>query len=178
MTRSFRRLSCRAPLSVGVAALVVVLSGCAFGGSEGQSKESADAALSAIPGVSEATVNTESMKSGFQDETSTVIELSLEAGSVVSDPSSLVDYLLRVAWSTQTKEANTGVVVEVVSEPQISVLDALDAGGWESAGGRSNHPERALVGADEVKERFGDWPGEVPDLPDGLIVGPTPGPTP
>ena len=43
MTRSFRRLSCRAPLSVGVAALVVVLSGCALGGSEGQSKESADA---------------------------------------------------------------------------------------------------------------------------------------
>jgi hypothetical protein len=38
----------------------------------------------------------------------------------------------------------------------------------------SNFPEGAALGADEVKDRFGDWPGEVPVLPEGLIVGPTP----
>ncbi|POH71210.1 hypothetical protein C3B59_00970 [Cryobacterium zongtaii] len=156
----------------------MVLSGCSIGASGGQSNESAEQSLLAIPGVTDATVNTESMKSGFQDETSTVVELKLEAGAAVSDPNSLVDYLLRVAWSTQTKEANTSVVVQVVSEPQISILDALDAGGWDSAGGRSQHPERALVSAGEVKERFGDWPGDVPELPEGLITGPTSAPAP
>ena len=156
----------------------MILSGCALFGSNGQSKESADAALSAIPGVGEGTVNTESLRSGLQTETSTVIELNLEPGSTVSDPERLVDYLLRVAWSTQTKEANRAVVVQIVSEPQISTRDALDAGGWESARGRSSRPERSLVRTYEVKERYGDWPGEVPELPESLIVGPTSEPTP
>lgn len=178
MSGACRGLSSRARLSVGVVGLAVILSGCAVGGSEGQSKESVDAMLSAIPGVTDATVNTESTKSGFQDETSTVIELKLEDGTALSDPDSLVDYLLRVAWSTRTKEANTSVVVQVVSEPQISILDALDAAGWDSAGGRSQHPERALLQADEVKGRFGDWPGDVPELPDGLVTAPTSAPAP
>ena len=176
MSATSYHLSSRVCLSVAVAGLVVILSGCGLGGSDRQSKESADAALSAIPGVGEATVNTESLISGLQIETSTVIELNLEPGSSVSDPERLVDYLLRVAWSTQTKEANRAVVVQIVGEPQISTLDALDAGGWESARGRS--PERSLVRAYEVKERYGDWPGEVPELPESLIIGPTSEPTP
>jgi len=175
MSATSHHLSSRVCLSVAVAGLVVILSGCGLGGSDRQSKESADAALSAIPGVGEATVNTESLISGLQIETSTVIELNLEPGSSVSDPERLVDYLLRVAWSTQTKEANRAVVVQIVGEPQISTRDALDAGGWESARGRS--PERSLVRAYEVKERYGDWPGEVPELPESLIIGPTSKPT-
>jgi len=178
MSAACRGLASRARLSVGVVGLVVILSGCALGGSDGQSKESADAALLAIPGVSEASVNTSSLRSGFQVETSTTVEVTLEIGFVAPDPAALVDYLSRVAWSTQTKEANTSVLVQVVSEPQISILDTLDAGGWESAGGRSQHPERALVSAGEVKERFGDWPGDVPELPDGLRTGPTSAPAP
>ena len=177
MSATSHHLSSRVCLSVAVAGLVVILSGCGLGGSERQSKESADAALSAIPGVGEATVNTESLISGLQIETSTVIELNLEPGSSVSDPERLVDYLLRVAWSTQTKEANRAVVVQIVGEPQISTLDALDAGGWESARGRSSRPERSLVRTYEVKERYGDWPGEVPELPESLIIGPTSKPT-
>ena len=175
MSATSHHLSSRVRLPVAVAGLVVILSGCGLAGPNGQSKESADAALSAIPGVGEATVNTESLISGLQIETSTVIELNLEPGSTVSDPERLVDYLLRVAWSTQTKEANRAVVVQIVGEPQISTLDALDAGGWESARGRS--PERSLVRAYEVKERYGDWPGEVPELPESLIIGPTSKPT-
>ena len=177
MTATIRGRVSRARSIVAVAGLVMILSGCGLVGSEGQSKESADAALSAIPGVGEATVTTESMKSGFQTETSTVVELNLEAGATVSDPEIFVDYLLRVAWSTQTKEANRAVVVQIMSEPQISTRDALDAGGWESARGRSSVPHRSLVRAYEVKERFGDWPGKVPELPESLIIGPTSKPT-
>ena len=93
-------------LFVGAVGLVVVLSGCGLGGSDGQTKESAEATLLAIPGVSDASVNTESVRSGFQLETSTVVEVSLEPGFSVADPAALGEYLLHVAWSAETKEAN------------------------------------------------------------------------
>lgn len=165
-------------MSVGVAGLVVIMSGCGLGGSDGQSKESADAALSAIPGVREGTVNTESTQSGFQVETSTTVEISLEPGFSAPDPAALADFLLNVAWSAETKEANWAVRIQVVSDPQISMLDAVDADGWQTKSGIQTDPERASVRADEVRDRFGDWPGDVPEVPDGLIIGPTPGPTP
>ena len=178
MSTACRGLSSRVRLFVGAVGLVVVLSGCGLGGSDGQTKESAEATLLAIPGVSDASVNTESVRSGFQLETSTVVEVSLEPGFSVPDPAALGDYLLHVAWSAETKEANWRVRVQVLSDPQISIGDAVEAGPWEHTGVEPNSPERAAVGAAEVKDRFGDWPGEVPVLPDGLIVGPTPEPTP
>jgi len=178
MSATCRGLSWRVCLSVGVVGLLVVLSGCALGGSEGQSKESADAALSAIPGVSEGTVNTESMVSGLVEETRTTIEVHVEPGFSVPDPEALVDYLVGVAWSTKTKEASSTVQIIVLSDPQVSIGDAVEGGPWVHTGVDPNFPEGAALGADEVKERFGDWPGEVPVMPDGLIVGPTPEPAP
>ena len=173
-----RRPTRRAAMSVWGIGLAIALTGCSLGGSEGQSKESADAALSAIPGVSEGSVNTESMVSGLVEETRTTIEVHVETGFSVPDPETLVDYLVGVAWSTKTKEPTSTVQIIVLSDPQISIGDAVEAGPWEHPGVDPNSPEGAAVGADEVKERFGDWPGEVPELPDGLIVGPTPEPTP
>lgn len=172
--KPFRRVG----VSVSVVSLIIALTGCAFGGSGGQSKKSADAALSAIPGVSSASVDTESMVSGLQEETSTTIKVSLETGYSVPEPDALVDYLLRVAWSSKTKEADSFVEVIVLSDPQISIADALDAGEWVSVGSDPKNPEDAVVQAGEVKDRFGDWPGDVPELPEGLIVGPTPEPAP
>jgi len=165
-------------VSIGVAALLTTLMGCALIGSDGQSKESADAALLAIPGVSDASVNTRSIRSGFQVETTTTVKISLQTGFEVPRPDVLVNYLLAAAWSTETKEANSTIVVIVSGHPQISVLDALDAGEWTRKSGNPQFAERASVSADEVKGRFGDWPGEVPEMPNGLIVGPTPEPTP
>ena len=158
--------------------LAIALTACSLGGAEGQSKESADAALSSVPGVSEGTVNTESMVSGLVEETRTTIKVHVEPGFSVPDPEALVDYLVGVAWSTKTKEATSTVQIIVLSDPQISIGDAVEAGPWVHTGVDPNSPEGAAVGAADVKERFGDWPGEVPVLPDGLIVGPTPEPTP
>ena len=135
-------------------------------------------ALSAIPGLSEGSVNTESLVSGLQVETHTTIEVHVETGFSVPDPEALVDYLVSFAWSTETKEATSNVEVIVLSHPQISIADAVEAGPWVNTGSDPNSPEGAVVSASEVKDRFGDWPGEVPELPDGLIVGPTPEPTP
>jgi len=45
-------------------------------------------------------------------------------------------------------------------------------------GERPEFSGRGGGGRPEVKDRFGDWPGEVPEMPNGLIVGPTPEPTP
>jgi hypothetical protein len=155
----------------GAMGLVLMLMGCGAAG--GASKDAADAGLLEISGVSEASVNTDSVTSGFQKEISTVVELTLAPGVTVPDEAALADYLVRVAWSTKTTEANWTVRVQVLSDPQISMFEALDAAGWETASGLQNSPERASVRADEVKDRLGDWPGEVPELPDGLIVGPT-----
>lgn len=172
------RRSSLARCSIGGMGLAMILSGCAFVGSDGQSKESAEAGLLSIPGVSDASVNTESTQSGFQVETSTAVEITLEPGYSAPDPAALADFLLNVGWSTKTKEANWAVRIDVVSDPQVSILDAVDAAGWQTRSGFSDDPGHASVRADEVRDRFGDWPGDVPEVPDGLIVGPTPEPTP
>lgn len=134
--------------------------------------------MSELPGVTEALVSTKNSPNGLQEETTTTIDVTLAPGATVLDPAALVDFLLRVAWSTATKEADSSIVLMVHSEPQISVLDALDTGDWTTSGGTANAEYLALVRATEVKDRFGDWPGDAPELPDGLIVGPTPEPTP
>jgi len=173
-----RRSPRRVLTSVWGLGLAIALTACSFGGSAGQSKESADAALSSVPGVSEGSVNTRSTINGLHEETYTTVEVHVEPGFSVPDPEALVDYLVCVAWSTKTKEATSTVQIIVLSDPQISIGDAVEAGPWEHTGVDPNSPEGAAVGAAEVKDRFGDWPGEVPVLPDGLIVGPTPEPTP
>jgi hypothetical protein len=175
--RTIPRPARRVGVAVGVAGLVLAMMGCAPGGSGGQSKESADATLSSISGVAEASVDTRSSTNGFQKQTSTTIEVTLDSGFSIPDPGALVDYLVRVAWSTGTKEANTSVEVIVLSDPQISVQDALAAEEWANTASDPNNPQEAVLLASEVKERLGDWPGEVPELPDGIIVGPTPEPS-
>ena len=130
----------------------------------------------AIPGVKVASVDTKSITSGFQEETSTSVKVTLDTGFSAPEPGALVDYMLRVAWSTSTKEANSSMRVQIVNDPQISVLDALDAAGWASKSGDPNTPDRAVVDAAEVKDRFGVWPGEEPELTEGLIAGPTTAP--
>ena len=72
----------------------------------------------------------------------------------------------------------SSIVLTVCSEPQISVLDALGTGDWTTSGGTANAEYLTLVRATEAKDRFGDWPGEVPELPEPLIVGPASAPTP
>jgi hypothetical protein len=131
-----------------------------------------------VVALSEASVETRSITSGLQKETSTSIKVSLETGFSAPDSAALVDYLLGVAWSSETKQADKVLRIHVLSDPQVSIVDALEAAGWASTSGNPNTPERAVVDAAEVKDRFGNWPGEVPVLPDGLIVGPTPEPTP
>jgi hypothetical protein len=158
-------------ITAGTIVAVLLLGGCAAGTAGGQSEETAEAGLRAIEGVSDASVNTRSSVSGFKTETSTAIEISVDAGYSVSDPEALMEYLVQVAWSTGSKEANFRIAVDVVTDPQLSVVDVLDVGGWESAAGTSKHPERALVAVDEVRNRLGNWPGDVPELPDGLIAG-------
>ncbi|MEC5184637.1 hypothetical protein RCH12_002106 [Cryobacterium sp. MP_3.1] len=104
-------------------------------------------------------MNTESMVSGLMEETRTTIEVHVETGFSVPDPEALVDYLIGVAWSTRTKEASSTVQIIVLSDPQISIGDAVEAGPWEHTGVDPNSPDRAGVAAAEIKERFGDWPG-------------------
>ena len=161
-----------------VAALASSMSGCSLEGGGGQSKTAAEAQMSKLPGVTEALVNTKSRPSGLQVETTTTIDVTLDPGATVPDPAALVDYLLRVAWSTATKEADSRIVLMVYSEPQISVLDALDKGDWTTSGGTANAEYLAIVRATEVRDRFGDWPGEVPELPTGLIIARRSSPTP
>jgi hypothetical protein len=158
---------------MGVAGLVFAMMGCA-GSSGGQSKESAEAALSTMPGVVAASVDTRSSANGFQKATSTTIEVNLESGFSVPDPGAFVDYLLRVAWSTDIEEANTSVEVIVESDPQITVHEALAEDEWANIASDPNNPQGAVVLAREIKDRYGDWPGDVPVLPEGLVVGPAP----
>jgi hypothetical protein len=170
------RWSSAARCALGGLGLVLILSGCAFGGWGGQSKESAEAGLLSIPGVSAASVDTNSLQSGFAVETSTAIKITLEPGYSAPDPVALADFLLSAAWSTNTKKVNWAVRLDVVSDPQISILDAADEG--QTRTGFKDDPGHTSVRAAEVRDRFGAWPGDVPEVPDGLIIGPTPEPTP
>jgi hypothetical protein len=159
-----------AALAVAVAA-VVALSGCVGLGSRNpggtvqdvDERTSSDvvAELRQVPGVLDAVVT--SGPNGLPSQVELHAGLNLEAG-YPGDLPTLLDYTLALAWSVTAEEPTTVVSVGILAGES-----ALDLGPVAAELGWTGVPGPGLdLSVDDLAERYGPWPGAVPERPAAL----------
>jgi len=175
MNRQHRVLTIRRTALLVAATLTAALAlgGCAGFGRSGQpttSKSSATATrttaqvteeLSQLPGVSAAFVSTGPV--GLPNQLELTVGLNLEAG-YPGDVPALLDYTLAMAWSATAEEPTTTAAVAFRGgDSALDLGPAAAALGWTEMTGPT-----LAVSMDEMVERYGPWPGPVPEKPAAL----------
>ena len=169
--RRFRRFA--TVLLFGVAGSVV-LSGCLGLGQSADTEPSAGAGtgaertgsaavadLKSVPGVLDAIVT--SGPNGLPSQIELTTGVNLEAG-YAGDLPALLDYTLAQAWSVTVEEPTTVVSVGFLDGD--SALDLAPAAaelGWTAQPG-----PKLELSVDDLTERYGAWPGPVPEKPAAL----------
>lgn len=150
---------------------VVTLSGCIGLGRNaetpaGNSESSGDARtaaqvteeLGALPGVDTAFVS--AGPEGLPNQINLAVGLNLESG-YSGDVAVLVDYVLAMAWSMTAKEPTTGASVGFLDGAEELDLAPVAAElGWSGMPG-----PKLEVSVDDLVDRYGPWPGPVPERP-------------
>ena len=175
MNRQHRVLTIRRTALLVAATLTAALAlgGCAGLGRSGQpttSNSSATATrttaqvteeLSQLPGVSAAFVSTGPV--GLPNQLELTVGLNLEAG-YPGDVPALLDYTLAMAWSATAEEPTTTAAVAFRDgDSALDLAPAAAALGWTEMTGPT-----LAVSMDEMAERYGPWPGPVPEKPAAL----------
>lgn len=172
MSRSLRTHRTALLVAVGLT-LAVALGGCAGLGRAGQPAAptaSAPAArttaqvteeLGQLPGVSAAFVSTGPV--GLPNQLELTVGLNLEAG-YPGDVAALLDYTLAMAWSATAEEPTTTASVAFRDgDSALDLAPAAAALGWTAMTGPT-----LAVSIDDMTERYGPWPGPVPEKPAAL----------
>lgn len=151
----------------------LALTGCVNGGDNGPRAEvrshgSADAvaALKDVPGVLEAFVTSGPV--GLPGQIQLATGLNLEAG-YAGDLPALLDYTLALAWSVTDEQPTTSVSVGFLGGETAVDLRPVAA---ELGLPASDDPE-LRVSLDRMTERYGPWPGPVPEVPASLDAAST-----
>ncbi|MEN0102347.1 MAG: hypothetical protein AAGC90_05415 [Curtobacterium sp.] len=132
-------------------------------GRAGQSLDAAREQLRAMPGLTDTSVQIDQTVSGLNKHHQVLVTATAE------DPSQLpmvIDKLAQLGWSVSEHEPDTGVYVRLKLTPQPVIGDIAKANGWtDAAYATSTDRLKQLVLLPEVavEERFGKWPGAVPD---------------
>lgn len=163
---------------LGPATLAVVgtllLGGCS--GSRGADAETTQTRLVSYPGITAADVSTGESKSGFSVSRSVHVTVTLEPGYVLGDEDALLKWLLRTGWSVNDGKVNSGVLVQLEDSTGVPVpwdwLGAVDSLGISTKQSAEDYAVTGSVGitADQLTATFGDWPGDIPEFTDDLIV--------
>ncbi|TFD91871.1 hypothetical protein E3T61_07810 [Cryobacterium lactosi] len=169
--RSFRTHR-TAPLVAAALTAAVALGGCAGLGRSGQpaAPNSPTAArttaqvteeLTQLPGVSAAFVSTGPV--GLPNQLELTVGLNLEAG-YPGDVPALLDYTLAMAWSATAEEPTTTASVAFRDgDTALDLAPAAAALGWTEMTGPTLD-----LSVDDMAERYGPWPGPVPEKPAAL----------
>jgi hypothetical protein len=153
--------------------ITLTLSGC-VSVRGGQSEHDASSQVQAIPGIASGEVLVRSSQNGFQKETIAAARTKIKPNYKIEDPEALVNYLIRIAWSTNETEPSQDLTITVDSAEPFNAINAAKNAGWTSAHGFSDDPTTVFVDPSEAKKRLGDWPGKVPNAPDRAIVAVAP----
>lgn len=155
---------------------VVALSGCSAlrttpssaqsaslqGPTGGQSLEQARNQLSSIEGLSDVSIEEEKTVSGLNEHHEVSIAATVEDASAAP---AFVDQLAQLGWSVNEAEPDTGVFIRLRTSPQLVIGDVAKERGWSEAAYTTSTAELkqlVLLSPNELKERFGAWPGEAP----------------
>jgi len=117
--------------------------------------------LGQLPGVSAAFVSTGPV--GLPSQLELTVGLNLEAG-YPGDVPALLDYTLAMAWSATAEEPTTTAAVAFRDgDSALDLAPAAAALGWTEMTGPT-----LSVSMEEMVERYGPWPGPVPEKPAAL----------
>jgi len=160
--------------------LLVGLGAVAFAGCAnlrgGQTVDAATARIEVLAGVASAEVSQVSSLNGFTRNRSTFVEVTLERGYHIEDSEAALEWVVRTAWSVNGQKPTSGLWVGFVDASGEAVdwdwVSAVKALGYESpfvfdfielTGNLSFDPA-------DIGDSLGSWPGEVPQLADGVIL--------
>ncbi|POH68497.1 MULTISPECIES: hypothetical protein [Cryobacterium] len=176
MNGQHRSLTTRRTALLVVATLTAVtLGGCVAVGRSGQpastspndpasdSRTTAQVTdeLGQLPGVSAAFVSTGPV--GLPNQLELTVGLNLEAG-YPGDVPALLDYTLAMAWSATVEQPTTTAAVAFRDgDSALDLAPAAAALGWTGMTGPT-----LAVSMDEMADRYGPWPGPVPEKPAAL----------
>lgn len=148
--------------------MALAVSGCVTRGDTGPRPEvathgSTDAAvaLKDVPGVVEAFVASGPV--GLPGQIQLTVGLDLEAG-YAGDLPALLDYTLALAWSVTDDEPTTSVSVGFLGGETAVDLGPVAA----ELGVPPADSPKLRVSIDSMAERYGPWPGPVPEVPASL----------
>lgn len=117
--------------------------------------------LSRLPGVSAAFVSTGPV--GLPNQLELTVGLNLEAG-YPGDVPALLDHTLAMAWSATAEEPTTTASVAFRDgDSALDLAPAAAALGWTGMTGPTLD-----LSMDQMAERYGPWPGPVPETPAAL----------
>lgn len=153
-----RRSVQRIFLGVGIAALAVMLTGCAS--SQGLTPLEARDRVEAAPGVASATVTTGEEERTLKTTYFVRVRVQMEREQTSEDLSRLVEYVSRVGWATRIGHTPTGMQLNFSGPGDVDAHAILEGLGVKSSPGFSN--ASVLVSAKTLNDKWGRWPSEVP----------------
>lgn len=131
--------------------------------SAGQTLDAAREQLKFIAGLADTSIEADKTASGLNKHRQVLVEGSVENAAELS---ALVDNLAQLGWSVNQEEPDTGMALRLVLSPQPAIGDVAQAEGWTD-GAYSTSTDRLkqmiLLPASALQDRFGAWPGLVPD---------------
>lgn len=158
--------------------VVVILSGCSAP-ERGQSIENATASINSVDGLT-GEAKSEGSYSGWVFDRWSTVQVNIEPGYEVRDKKALIEWMVKLGWSIADDRPNRAVTAAIKFEsrdefnrwkadleplglPTAFVFSELD---------HEVGPEITVAvrvrSTDEAG--LGPWPGEVPTLPDNVIV--------
>ena len=164
----------RHPLLLGVAAVFTagMLSGCSLAPGEqppstGRTHEDAEKALTALPHITAATIETSF--EGTPNQVMLMVHVSADAG-FSADLTDLLDYTLKQAWSATEKKPTTTVRVDLGLDGNELDLEALadhiDVAGTVDA--KDKYDPSLRIHVSDMEAAHGTWPGPAPSPPTAL----------
>jgi hypothetical protein len=105
----------------------------------------------------------------------TIVELHVNDPAVVEQPG-VLEFLFAVGWATTFGDPRRGAVdIYVYADDSVGSVELQPQ--TNAIFGTTIEPfdgtESALVGSDILDERWGPWPGAIPEVP--VVASPTPG---
>lgn len=138
----------------------------------GQTVRQAQAAVSSIPGLSVDVSG--GGPPNIKGNTGYAVRVTVAPGHRIVDGPALITFLVESVWSVRTGYLpNTQITVSVDTGdgPPFDAAAAAAEAGWverdEPVPGRTGFSHVAVTTEDgsPARERLGDWPGDVPDVP-------------
>ncbi|TFB86663.1 hypothetical protein [Cryobacterium luteum] len=142
----------------------------------GQSVDGAVLGIETLPGVASANVSQITTLSGFKRIWTTTVAITLEPDYRIDDAEAALDWAMHTAWSVNDNEPNLGISVGFLdSSGNTADWDwqtAASALGYDSpsVGALMTATGTLSFGPSVLGDTLGPWPGDVPELADGVIV--------